>query len=95
MSGFICHAISLHPQCMPSIPRQKNMLKYQNVDRYKHVYMKMYSVIREECTCYMACNSHQIHDVEKLFGERYRSIHTAKNDFWTISMKYLPMGEGT
>ena len=57
--------------------------------------MKIYSVIREECTCYMACNSHQIHDVEKMFLGRYRSIHTAKNDFWTISMKYLPMGEGT
>ena len=29
--------------------------------------MKIYRVIREECTCYMACNSHQIHDVEKMF----------------------------
>ena len=29
--------------------------------------MKIYRAIREECTCYMACNSHQIHDVEKMF----------------------------
>ena len=29
--------------------------------------MKIYRVNREECTCYMACNSHQIHDVEKCF----------------------------
>ena len=43
--------------------------------------MKIYRVIREECTCYMACNSHQIHDVEKMFWGRYRSIHTAKNNF--------------
>ena len=57
--------------------------------------MKIYRVIREECTCYMACNSYKIHDVEKMFLGRYRSIHTAKNDFWTISMKCLPMGEGT
>ena len=57
--------------------------------------MKMYRVIREECTFDMACNSHKIHDVEEMFLGRYRSIHTAKNDFWTISMKYLPMGEGT
>ena len=57
--------------------------------------MKVYSVIREECTCYMACNSHQIHDVDSIFLGGCRSIHTAKNDFWTISMKYLPMGEGT
>ena len=57
--------------------------------------MKIYGVIREESTCCMACNSHRIHDVEKMFLGRYRGIHTAKNDFWTISMKYLPMGEGT
>ena len=29
--------------------------------------MKIYRVIREECTCYMACNSYKIHDVEKMF----------------------------
>ena len=30
--------------------------------------MKIYRVIKEECTCYMACNSHKIHhDVEKIF----------------------------
>ena len=56
--------------------------------------MDIYRVIREECTCYMAYNPHHIHDVEKMFLGRYRSIHTAKNDFWTISMKYLPMAEG-
>ena len=55
----------------------------------------MYRVIREECTCYMACNSHKIHDVEKMFLGRYRSIQSVKMIFWTISMKYLPMGEGT
>ena len=56
--------------------------------------MKIYRVIREECTCYMACNSYKIHD-EKMFLGRYRSIHTAKNNFWTMSMKCLAMGEGT
>ena len=29
--------------------------------------MKIYRVIREECTCDMACNSHKCHDVEKVF----------------------------
>ena len=43
--------------------------------------MKVYSVIREECTCYMACNSHQIHDVDSIFLGGYRSIHTAKMIF--------------
>ena len=28
----------------------------------------MYRVIREEYICYMACNSYQIHDVEKFLG---------------------------
>ena len=43
----------------------------------------------------MAHNSYKINDVEKMFLGRYTSICTAKNDFWTISMKYLPMGEGS
>ena len=43
--------------------------------------MKIYRVIREECTCYMACNFHKIHDVEQMFLWRYRSIHTAKMTF--------------
>ena len=43
--------------------------------------MKIYRVIREECTCYMACNSLKIHDVEQRFLGRYRSIHTAKMIF--------------
>ena len=38
---------------------------------------------------YMAHNPYKMNDVEKI----YRSIHTVKNDFWTISMKFLPMGE--
>ena len=42
---------------------------------------KLHIMIREECTCYMACNSYNIYDVEKMFWGRYRSIHTAKNDF--------------
>ena len=29
--------------------------------------MKTYRVIREKCTCYITCHSHQIHDVEKMF----------------------------
>ena len=45
----------------------KNMERDQNADTYKHVYMKTYTVIREKCTCYIAWNSHQIHDVEKMF----------------------------
>ena len=57
--------------------------------------MKIYRVIREECTCYMVCYTHQIYDVENIFLGTYRSIHTVKNYFWTISMKYLPMGQGT
>ena len=40
--------------------------------------MKIYRVMRGECKCYMACNSHKIHDVEKMFLGRYRSIHKAK-----------------
>ena len=40
--------------------------------------MKIYRVIRQECTCYMAYNSHQIHDVEKMFLGRYRNIHMEK-----------------
>ena len=40
--------------------------------------MKIYRVIREECTCYMACNSQKIHDVEQMLWERYRNIHIAK-----------------
>ena len=55
--------------------------------------MKIYRVMRGECKCYMACNSYKINDVEYVLGG-YRSIHTAKNYFWTISMKFLPMGEG-
>ena len=43
--------------------------------------MKIYRVIREECTCYMACNTYQIHDIENIFLGRYRSIHTVQNDF--------------
>ena len=57
--------------------------------------MKIYRVIREGYTCYMARNTHQIHDIENIFLGRYRSIHTVQNDFSTISMKYLPMGQGT
>ena len=33
--------------------------------------------------------------LKKMFFGGYRSICTAKNDFWTISMKFLPMGEGS
>ena len=57
--------------------------------------MKIYRVIREKCTCYMACNSHQIYDVEKMFLGRYRNIHMTKNNFGTTSIKYLPIGEET
>ena len=57
--------------------------------------MEVYRVIREECTCYMACNTHQIHNIENIFLGRYRSIHTVQNDFSTISMKCLPIGQGT
>ena len=56
--------------------------------------MKIYRVIREECKCYMACNTYQIHDIENIFLRRYSSIHTVQNDFFTISMKYLLMGQG-
>ena len=45
--------------------------------------------------CYMAHNSYKINDVEKMFFRASTSIHTAKNDFWTISMKCLPMSEGS
>ena len=51
--------------------------------------------MRGKCKCDMAHNSYKINDVEKMFFGGYTSIHTAKNDFWTISMKYLPMGEGS
>ena len=55
----------------------------------------MYRVIREKCTCYMACNSHQIYDVQKMFLGRYRNIHMTKNNFGTTSRKYIPRGEET
>ena len=48
--------------------------------------------MRGKCKCYMVHNFYKINDVEKMFFEGYTSIHTAKNDFWTISMKCLPMG---
>ena len=41
--------------------------------------MKIYRVIREECTYYMACNSHKIHDVEKMFlGEIQKYAYCKK-----------------
>ena len=30
--------------------------------------MKIYKVIREECTCFMACNSYKIQMLKKCFG---------------------------
>ena len=51
--------------------------------------------MRWKCKCYMAHNSYKINDVEKMFMGGYRSINTAKNDFWTTSLKFLPMGEGS
>ena len=56
--------------------------------------MKIYRVIREECTCYMACNSDQIHDVEKMFWGRYRSIHTAKMIFGPYQLNASPREKG-
>ena len=56
--------------------------------------MKNYRVISEKCTCYMACNSHQIYDVQKMFLGRYRNIHMTKN-FGTTSRKYIPRQEET
>ena len=50
--------------------------------------------MRGKGKCYMAYNSYRMHNVEKYFWG-YRSIHTVKNDFWTTSMKFLPMGEGS
>ena len=50
--------------------------------------------MRGKCKCDMAHNSYKINDVEKMFLGGYTSIHTAKTDFWTTSMKCLPMGEG-
>ena len=51
--------------------------------------------MRGKCKCCMACNSYKMNDVEKCVWGEYRSICTVKNDFWTISMKFLPMGEGS
>ena len=41
----------------------------------------------------MAHNSYKINDVEKMFLGGYTSIHTAKNDFWTMN-KISSHGEG-
>ena len=57
--------------------------------------MIIYRVIRGECKCYMACNSYKIHDVEKIFWEDAEVYILQKNYFWTTSMKFLPMGEGS
>ena len=40
----------------------------------------------------MTHNSYKMNDVKNIFGG-YRSILPVKNDFWTVSMKFLPMGE--
>ena len=41
----------------------------------------------------MASHSYKMHDAEKMFLGIYRSICTAKNDFWTISIKFLTIEE--
>ena len=57
--------------------------------------MKIYTVIRQKCTCAMACNSHQIYDVQKMFLVRYRNIHITKNNSGTTSKKYIPRWDET
>ena len=37
------------------------------MDRYRHLYIKMYRVMAEKYKCHMVCNGHKIHDVEKMF----------------------------
>ena len=51
----------------------------------------MYRVMRGKYKCHMACNSYKIHDVEKMFvGDT--EVYILQNDFWSISMKFLPHG---
>ena len=57
------------------------MYKYEHVDRYWHVYIKMYRVMTRKQKCHMASNSYKIHDVEKNVFGAYKSIYTAKKDF--------------
>ena len=54
----------------------------------------MYRVMTGKYKCHMACNSNKIHDVEKMFWGIQKYMY-AKNDFWTISMKFLPIEEGS
>ena len=42
------------------------MQKYQNVDTYRHLYLKMYRIMTGKYKCHMACNSYKIHDVERM-----------------------------
>ena len=57
--------------------------------------MKMYRVMTGKYKCHMACNSYKIHNVERMFWGDTEVYVLQKNDFWSISMKFLPMGEGT
>ena len=60
------------------------MQKYQNVDRYSHLYIKIYRVKRGNVIWLTIPTKLMM--LKKCFGG-HTSIHTSKNDFWTISME--------
>ena len=92
MRGFICHAISVHPLFLPSIPSQNNMYKFQNVDPHRHLYIQIKRELRSKYTCDMASHAYKMNDVEKMFwGDT--EVYLLQKWFWTISMKFLPTGE--
>ena len=49
--------------------------------------------LRSKCTCDMASHAYKTNDVEKMFWGDTEEYELQKNDFWTISMKFLPIGE--
>ena len=66
--------------------------KLQNIHTHWHLYIKINREFRTKGRCDMDNHACKMHDVEK-FWEVYRSICTAKNDFWTISIKFLTIKE--
>ena len=56
--------------------------------------MHIYREVRGKCKFDIALNSYKINDVEKMFwGDT--EVYILQKKFWSISMKFLPLGEGS
>ena len=53
--------------------------------------------MRGKCKFYMALDSYKINHVEKMFWGNTEAyvLQKKKKDFWSISMKFLLLGEGS